>query len=123
MPSQLHRIETERLVLRMAESRDVSAVVDYYSSNREHLAPWDPRRAAEFYTAGYWSRQVAARIQAFRSDQGMALFLFPRDSNRIVGALSFSNFVRGAAHMCHMGYGLASDSEGHGLMTEAARAG
>jgi len=124
MSAQLPQIETERLVLRMAESRDATAVVEYYHSNQEHLALWEPRRSPEFYTVAYWSRQAASRIQAYRADQGMALFLFPQDSpNRIIGAISFNNFVRGAAHMCHMGYGIGRESEGRGLMTEAARAG
>jgi ribosomal-protein-alanine N-acetyltransferase len=40
----------------------------------------------------------------------------------IVGWLGFSNVVRGVFQATHLGYKLAERAEGHGYMTEAARA-
>jgi ribosomal-protein-alanine N-acetyltransferase len=122
MPRTPPVLRTERLVLRLAEPHDVNATVRFFSTNREHLAPSRPRMEAEFFTPEFWRTQVYAARAEFDADRSLRLFLFERDQAEVVGSLNFTSFVRGAAHFCTVGYGLARDREGRGYMTEALRA-
>ena len=36
--------------LRLMTQHDIGSVVDAYRRNREHLAPWDPKRDDSFFT-------------------------------------------------------------------------
>jgi ribosomal-protein-alanine N-acetyltransferase len=37
----------------------------------------------------------------------------------VIGTINFSNFFRGAAHFCYVGYSLSVNEQGKGYMTEA----
>lgn len=119
-PAPAVSLETPRLVVRLAEDADVPEVVRYYADNREHLRPFDPARPALFYEERFWRTQVRQNFADFHADHALRLFLFPRDEPaRIVGTASFSNFVRGVFHCCTLGYSLAEEAQGQGLMGEA----
>lgn len=45
----------------------------------------------------------------------------PTKRTAIIGAVNFSNFVRGAFQGCHLGYAIDQEHEGKGLMYEALR--
>jgi ribosomal-protein-alanine N-acetyltransferase len=116
-------IVTERLILRLAAPADIPALLRYFSENAAHLAPTSPLLPPGFLTESYWQAQVARDRQAFAAGHSIRLFLFPRDEQGIVvGSLSLSNIVRGAAHYGDLGYALAADRQGQGLMTEAVAA-
>ena len=115
-------LRTERLVLRLAETRDTPAIVRFFTENREHLAPSRPRMEPEFFTPEFWRTQVFAARAEFDGDRSLRLFVFEHDADEVVGTLNFTSFVRGAAQFCMVGYGLARDREGRGYMTEALRA-
>ena len=117
-------IETERLVLRMAEVRDAPEIVRYFSENRVHLAGSRPRMQPELFTEDFWRSQAHAALSEFRTDRSLRLFLFEKPAaQRVVGNMNFVQFQRGAAHFCTLGYGIAADREGRGLMREALEAG
>ncbi len=112
-------LATPRLTVRMAAPDEADAIADYYERNRAHFAPWDPRRAAEFYTGAWWRQRLEADARAIPEDRGYRFFLFPEDTpGRAVGQISFSNIVRGAFHSCHLGFGVDAAVEGHGVMRE-----
>lgn len=117
-------IETERLILRMAEVTDAPEIVRYFSENRAHLAGSRPRMQPEFFTEEFWRSQAHAALSEFRTDRSLRLFLFEKPrATRVVGNVNFVQFQRGAAHYCTLGYGIAADREGRGLMREALQAG
>lgn len=111
---------TERLLLRQLPARYAPAVADYGVRSAEYHRPWDPIRPAE-----WWEPQVvAARLDAEIADadagRSLAVYLSPREEpDLIVGRIALANIVRGAYWGCHVGYGLAPDAAGRGLMTEA----
>lgn len=116
-------IETERLVLRLAEVYDAPEIVRYYTENREHLAGSRPRTGAEFYTEDFWRSQAHAALAEYRTEKSLRLFLFEKPAaRRVVGNLNFVQFHRAAAHYCTLGYGLDQEREGRGLMREALQA-
>lgn len=119
----LPTIKTDRLTVRMAEVTDVPAIVTFVNLNRDFLKPWEPRRTAEYYTADYWTRVVVQNQADFRDDYSLRMFLFPKGETRVIGTLNFSNFVRGVAQYCTVGYSLGEHDQGQGYMAEALTAG
>jgi len=116
------KLESARTILRLAEPDDISAIIDYYISNRVHLAPFEPSRAEDFYTDSYWCQELKARLHAFNADQSLKLFLFEKEHSKvIIGSINFANFVRGVFQSCTLGYSVALAFEGKGYMSEALK--
>lgn len=119
-PPELH---TDRLILRMGTPDDIPAIVRYFADTREFLHPWEPLRPPEFYRPEGWPKRLEGDAEQFAGDRGLRLFLFSKaDPGRIEGSLGYGVFNRGAAHHCYLGYALAENNQGRGLMTEAVRA-
>lgn len=117
-------IETERLILRMAEVGDAPEIVRYFRDNREHLAGSRPRMSGEFFTDEFWRSQAHAALSEFRTDKSLRMFMFERPGGRrVIGNMNFVQFQRGAAYYCTLGYGIDRAHEGRGLMREALQAG
>jgi len=116
-------IETQRLVIRLAEVADVPEIIRFYRENREHLRPYSPTKAADFLDEPTWLEQVRVRADELAAGTGFRAFLFLRaDPNRIVGNLSLTHVHRGVLQSCVVGYNLAAGEQGRGYMTEAVRA-
>ena len=117
-------LTTPRLTLRLAAAEDAPEIVRYFSENREHLAGSRPRMEADFFTESFWRTQAHAALAEFRADRSARFFVWDRaDPARVIGNANFTQFVRGAAHYCVLGYGIAGDVEGRGMMREALEAG
>jgi [ribosomal protein S5]-alanine N-acetyltransferase len=115
-------IETQRLLIRLAEVADVHEVIRYYRDNREHLQPVSPKYPPDFLDEATWLEQVRIRLPEFAAGAGFRAFLFARASpNRIIGNLNLTQVHRGPFQSCVLGYNLAADEQGKGYMTEAVR--
>lgn len=116
-------IETERLVVRLAEPRDVPEIIRYYRDNREHLQPFSPVFGSDFLDEAMWLQQVRNRSHEMADGAGFRAFLFPHAaSNQIAGNLNLTSVHRGAFQSCVLGYNLAADEQGKGYMTESVSA-
>jgi [ribosomal protein S5]-alanine N-acetyltransferase len=117
------RLETERLVLRLGDDRDVPEIVRYFRQNRDFLRPFDPRRPASFYEEPFWMAQVRQSLVDHRLDRAVRFFLFLKEEEeRIVGTANFTQIQRGVSHSCTLGYGLDAEYQGRGMMREALEA-
>jgi ribosomal-protein-alanine N-acetyltransferase len=115
-------IETQRLIIRLAEVEDVHEVIRFYRENREHLQPVSPTYPPDFLDEATWLEQVRNRLPEFAAAAGFRAFIFPREMpDRIVGNLNLTQVARGAFQSCVLGYNLAADEQGKGYMTEAVR--
>ena len=120
MQKAFPKLESARTILRLAKPDDISAIIDYYLSNRDHLALFEPIKAKDFYTQSYWCKEIQSRLEAFNADQSLKLFLFEKEhSTVIIGSINFTNFVRGAFQSCTLGYSVAGAFESKGYMSEA----
>lgn len=119
----LPNIVTERLIVRMANRKDRDSILKYYSTNREHLAPFSPTFPQDFLTTAYWERQIERNIEEFYSDQSVRMFIFEQAKpGHVIGNVSLANIIRNAAQFCFIGYSLAEGKQGNGLATEAVKA-
>jgi ribosomal-protein-alanine N-acetyltransferase len=115
-------IETQRLIIRLAEVADVREIIRYYGENREHLQPFSPTYPPDFLDEATWLEQVRVRLPEFAAGDGFRAFLFARDSpSRIIGNLNLTTVHRGSFQSCVLGYNLAAGEQGKGYMTEAVR--
>ncbi len=121
-PGPLPEISTDRLLLKLPDSGQAPLMVDFRSSNRTFLEPWEPRRPVEFYSNAYWRLQLQRQQRDYRNGTSLCLALMPPDESRIVGVCNYTNIVRGTFQACHLGYALDERLQGQGLMFEALTA-
>lgn len=118
------RYETENLVLKVLEEGDAAMVLDYYVRNREFLKPWEPVRTDEFFQGTFHEKELREDLQKMERGEGLRLWIFHKgDETRTIGAVAFSNIVRGVFQSCHLGYKLDREATGHGYAREAVARG
>jgi [ribosomal protein S5]-alanine N-acetyltransferase len=123
MHLQLPLIKSDRLIIRMATMEDVPLIISYYSENKTFFTPFYPAWTDNFFTQDYWQLQVEVDLRGFRNGSSLRLCIFPKNNpNRVIGVINFSNFVRGVAQYCTVGYSLAQSYQGNGYMQEAMEA-
>lgn len=123
MKSELPLITSDRLTLRIAIKKDIPQIIKYFTDNRDYFTPFYPTLLHNLFTKDYWQYQIENHVLEFMHDQSLKLFIFPQTNSRqIIGTINFTNFIRGAAHFCYVGYSLAESQQGQGYMTEALKA-
>jgi len=107
-------------VTRMITLDDVPALAELYRANRDFLAPFEPVRDDDYYSA---EGQLAVVQEALeRSEQGAILpHVILDEDGHMVGRITLNGIVRGAFQSCSIGYWLAADVTGRGLATAAVR--
>ncbi len=113
------QFETARLVLRMGEDRDIPSILRYLRGNQARLAPLEPERPVDFYTAEYWRNYLHWARQEFSHETALRLVITPRRQDEIIGMINFSKMFRGPFQACYLGYSLDLEWEGQGIMFEA----
>jgi [ribosomal protein S5]-alanine N-acetyltransferase len=122
MKSELPIITSDRLLLRIGIQEDIPSILKYFIDNKAYLTPYYPTWVEHFFTAEYWHYQVENNFLEFIHDQSLKLFIFPKKQpTKIIGTINFTNFVKGAAHFCYLGYSLADAEQGKGYMTESLK--
>lgn len=112
-------LHTERACIRLPKEADAPLLWRYRVDNREHFAPWEPRRDEAYFTEAACGRAIADGLRAARGDRAYPLLVFAPDERAILASVTLSNVSRGIFQACHMGYGVAAAWQGKGLMHEA----
>ena len=116
-------IETDRLIIRLAEATEVPEIVRYYRENHDHLQPFSPTFGGEQVDEAAWREQVIERQLELSRHESFRAFIFLRVApQRIAGNINLTQVVRGAFQSCVLGYNLEEAAQGRGYMTEAVRA-
>jgi ribosomal-protein-alanine N-acetyltransferase len=111
---------TTAVTIRPAVRRDADDVAALLSSERGHLAPWDPRREPSFFTrAGQRARLTA--VERDRASGSAYRFLILEDGE-LAGEIAISHVVRRAFQSGNVGYWVAGDRCGRGIATAAVAA-
>lgn len=96
------QLDAEHL-LRPVRTGDGPALARAYSANREHLAPWEPLRAAEFFTPE-WQEFHAEQCVIEASAGRNIRFVIESSDGEIRGRINLNNIVRGAFWNADLGY-------------------
>jgi [ribosomal protein S5]-alanine N-acetyltransferase len=106
--------------IRPALRADAGDLATLFASQREHLAPWDPRREAGFFTrAGQ-----RARLTAVERDReaGSAFRFLILEDGELAGEVALSNVVRRSFQSANLGYWVAGERCGRGVAGAAVAA-
>ncbi len=117
-------LDTPRLQLTLPGPEAAAAMVDYFSRNRAHLAPWEPPFTRAMFTEQFWQRRLVQNQTEYRSLQSMRLVV--RSSHHqhgpVLGMANFTRFCHGVFMACNLGYSIDATAQGKGLMHEALAA-
>jgi len=105
---------------RLITHDDLPVLVDLLRTNREFLAPWEPLRAEEFFTADY--QKIAISLSLDQFEMGTMLPHVILDDGNVVGRITLNNIVRGPLQSAKLGSWVASSANGRGVATAAVAA-
>ncbi|MFF4399922.1 GNAT family N-acetyltransferase [Streptomyces sp. NPDC001480] len=112
---------TDGVILRLATEADAPALAAAYTENREHLAPWEPRRPEKFFTTAGQAAVLGEKLRQF-AEQRTVPWVLESAGGRIAGTITLSGIVLGPWRSAYLGYWIAADHQGRGLATSAVRA-
>ncbi len=106
-------------VIRLVLPGDESIMCRFYSDNKPHLQPWEPTREDHFYTDAGWGERIHLLTQAHRHKIAFSFIIIEPQSGEVVGTINYTNLLGFPFHACHLGYALAAQYQGQGIMYAA----
>jgi ribosomal-protein-alanine N-acetyltransferase len=89
-----------------------------------HFDRWGPPAAPAYFTADFWRGKLLQEEDEFHRDLAVRFVMHPgADDSCIIGSFNYTQIVRGVFQACYLGYRIARECEGRGLMREALQAG
>lgn len=113
---------TERLVLTVPGAEAAARYAQFCRENAKFLEPFQGPFYQREFAVDFWEASLARRRQNFHADKGYSFGIFWRDAGLqgpLLGYCNFSEIVRGLFQACYLGYALAENVQGQGIMTEA----
>ncbi|MFJ4174381.1 GNAT family N-acetyltransferase [Microbacterium sp. NPDC089696] len=107
--------------LRLIRRGDGAALARAYAANRAHLAPWEPLRADDFFTAERQEQGVEQSLVDVEAGRGYR-FVIESDDGEIRGRINLNNVVRGAFWSTDLGYWIDASRTRRGLAGRAVAA-
>jgi ribosomal-protein-alanine N-acetyltransferase len=108
---------TSTVRVRVLHRSDAGRLAEAYQRNREHLAPWEPLRAEEFFTAEGQAASIESKLGLFIAGSDVPWVLM--DGARVVGVMNLSGIVRGPFLSAHLGYWVDKEMTGRGIGSAA----
>ncbi|MCR8550088.1 GNAT family N-acetyltransferase [Salipiger sp. P9] len=116
------RLDTERLVLRAPQHNDFNAWVALRLESRAYLTPWEPSWAADHLTRRAFTNRVYWANRSISGGTAIPLFIFRREDEQLVGAITLDNIRRGPAQSGVLGYWTGQPYARQGFMRETIAA-
>lgn len=114
-----HDIIGPRVVLRRPKMRDFKAWSGLRAENYDYLQPREPAWVPDELT----KPAFRARVRSYQTDAryglGYAYFIWDKQEDELLGAITLGHVRRGAAQMATLGYWIGEQFAGRGLMSEA----
>lgn len=96
---------------------DAGPLAAAYVRNREHLAPWEPTRPADFFTPAGQQQVVRGQLEGMRAGDQAAWVL--TRGEQVVGRVVLSNVVRAVFCSASLGYWVDHEHLRRGLARAA----
>ncbi|HVB43565.1 MAG TPA: GNAT family protein [Streptosporangiaceae bacterium] len=103
---------------RLVTIEDAPVLADLLRDSREFLAPWDPVRPEDYFTADGQRAVIRAALAAHERGFTLPHVILDR-SGRVTGRITLNEIVRGPFQSCHLGYWVNAADNGRGLATAA----
>ncbi len=105
-------------VTRLASVGDAEELAAVHAANREFLAPWEPVRDDEFFTARVQRAQLSRALENYGREAMVPLVIVDEDG-RLVGRITINGITRGAFQSASIGFWVSQRSNGRGLASAA----
>ena len=102
--------------LKILGPEDTAVVHAYFSDNAAHLAPWEPLRPADFYAPETLRVRLSNAFDEAACGTAFQFGIISRETGDMLGACNFTGIARGPFQACHLGYSVAENQQGKGLM-------
>lgn len=116
-------IETDRLVLKSVQNRDFKAWSTLRKASEAHLRPWEPSWPDNPHSRADWRARISIWRDLRHSRRGHVFHLWHKNSDDLLGAVSFTNVQFSPISTARVGYWLGTGHTGNGYMSEAVIAG
>lgn len=117
-------IHSERLVLWLPTPDAAAAMLQFHVDNEAHLRRWSPPAAPGWDALIYWERRLRDAWDEAATGKSLRLVVSRKEEVEriILGTISLTEIVRGPLQRAYLGYALAAQWQGKGIMLEAVRA-
>lgn len=116
------RIDTERLALRPPVHSDFRSWASLRHASESFLKPWEPTWASDHLSRKAFTNRVYWAQRSIANGTAMPLFIFRRDDDILMGAITLDHIKRGPAQSGITGYWIGEPFARHGYMREAIQA-
>jgi ribosomal-protein-alanine N-acetyltransferase len=113
------QLVSERLQLRPPVHSDFRVWMDLRRESRDFLSPWEPTWASDHLTRKSFTNRVYWAQRAVTGGTALPLFLFRREDDALLGAITLDNIRRGPAQAGTLGYWIGERHARQGYMREA----
>ena len=113
------KIETERLTLRPPNHSDFRAWTSLRRESQDYLVQWEPTWAHDHLTRKAFTNRVYWAQRSVAAGSAMPLFLFRREDEVLIGAITLDNIRRGPSQAGTLGYWTGKPFSRQGFMREA----
>lgn len=113
-------LETERLELRVLNEIYASDVLHFLELNKNIFEPFESPKPIGFYTLSYQKESLRAEYKAFLQSKYIRYYVFAKNlPDRIIGTVSFSNFLPFPFDSAVIGYKFDPAFQHKGYATES----
>lgn len=113
---------TNRLILRLIDTKDTIKVLSFYNRNRDHFEPWEQKRSPNFYTYNYQYTSLSLENELINKKKLLRFWIFPKENpNLIIGTINFYNITKGCFSNCQIGYKIDREYLGMGYAFESIK--
>ncbi|MFC0505274.1 GNAT family N-acetyltransferase [Micromonospora costi] len=105
-------------ITRLVTLEDAPALAELLRVNREFLAPWEPVRSEDYFTADGQRAVIEADLEQYERGSKLPHVILD-DSGGVSGRITLNGIVRGPFQSCSMGYWVSASHNGRGVATKA----
>jgi len=119
LKKNLFEITGQKIILRPPQYSDWKAWADERKKNKLYLQPWEPLWSINELERSSFVKRVRMFERLSHNDQAYSFLIFKSDNEDFIGEVNISNVQRGIIQSCTIGYWIAKDCEGKGMMSES----
>ena len=119
LKKNLFEITGQKVILHPPQYSDWKAWADERKKNKLYLQPWEPLWSINELERSSFVKRVRMFERLSHNDQAYSFLIFTSDNEDFIGEVNISNVQRGIIQSCTIGYWIAKDCEGKGMMSES----
>ena len=109
----------KKVLLRPPQYNDWNSWSKVREKNKFYLQPWEPKWSLAELERSSFVKRVRMFDKFIQNDQAYSFLIFKNDSLEFIGEVNISNVQRGVIQSCSIGYWIAKNYEGCGMMSES----